>query len=266
MENNDNIKTMGKRIIEIVVLILLAALLILLVFKFAAPISHLEDDGLVIGFIGVLATFIVIGNFAQTSHIRETIENEQANFEKNINQDITQLLTDIESLKSKNTEHEEGINQHATKLNLLIKSSEQTNKDLQKLTEEFDKQNLTSVPINRNDLACFLSLFVGRGNDVSKAMHLYGKMTDFNSQYNIVLNDGSRHFAKLLYEDRQVLVLLPKDKKVTLENVKMISGVPCEPNKIQFAYKLLTNISFEDEKTSLEEHTIKTADESEHKE
>lgn len=85
--------------ITAILIVLFALLIIAIVYLIGVakiPVK-VTDEGLVITFLGVIATFVVVGNFMQTAEIkRETIEKLQEN-KTELNTKVTELRQGIET-------------------------------------------------------------------------------------------------------------------------------------------------------------------------
>lgn len=106
-------------------------LVILCVFFIVALIPHVKENGenIVISFIGILATFVVIGNYSQVSHIID----ENRRYQDAIRKQIEKLEDDWkEKMKDTNNEIQE--------LKCLVKNDDGTSKidEILKLKEKFD--------------------------------------------------------------------------------------------------------------------------------
>lgn len=70
---------------EIKYIILIVGIVILeFVIIFAAKNSYISDQGIVIAFLGVLATFVVIGNYAQVAEIKQETKKDLAEMKANV--------------------------------------------------------------------------------------------------------------------------------------------------------------------------------------
>lgn len=77
----------------------------------------INDNNVIIGFIGVLATFVVVGNYAQTVDMRNQTENKIKKLEKQLNEAKKQL-GDAEKL---NNDLAETIENFKNKYDTIIK-------------------------------------------------------------------------------------------------------------------------------------------------
>lgn len=115
--NEDNMKELRRTLIIAVVVMIIAIFGVYLVHKFVVPNSvPLTDSNLtiVLSFIGVLATFIVIGNFAQVSDIRRQMEQ---NLEDIKTKEIGSIKTGLHTLDEKIIEHTASITGLNTQVN-----------------------------------------------------------------------------------------------------------------------------------------------------
>jgi len=77
----------------------------------------INDNNVIIGFIGVLATFVVVGNYAQTVDMRNQTENKIKKLEEQLNEAKKQL-GDAEKL---NNDLSETIENFKNKYDIIIK-------------------------------------------------------------------------------------------------------------------------------------------------
>lgn len=94
-----------------IVIIVLIVLFILITSGILAPIVQhfgVEDNNIIITFIGVLATFVVVGNFAQVSEIRHRMEQDL----EQKKEDIIKAQIDIATLKDKLGEVKTALTSH----------------------------------------------------------------------------------------------------------------------------------------------------------
>lgn len=202
--------------------------LVLLTLKLANTTSGISDNGsLVISFIGVLATFIVIGNFAQTSRIEESLKEENSKLKERIR----------------------GCEQN-------IKTLNQTTKDIGKNASAIDEQKTridkliqelhsTSPSLNKKDLARLLKLFIGKEGDIRKYMHLYAKFLNPESKYLVEFANNEKRQITLRYiaESGELVFLDDVFKKVPHDNIRNVSGVSYNEDDFLYAYSLLNEIS-----------------------
>lgn len=77
----------------------------------------INDNNVIIGFIGVLATFVVVGNYAQTADMRDRTESKMKELEGQL-QEAKSQLGDAEKL---NSELSETIENFKNKYDVVIK-------------------------------------------------------------------------------------------------------------------------------------------------
>lgn len=225
-------------VLGVVFLVLLVIFIILLAFWFSIPSGKLDNDGLVIAFLGVLATFIVIGNFAQTSRIEEG------------------LNTKINSLKKRTQTCETKIEQHAG-LSASVETLAGRVTDIEQNMQEVKK------PLDKKDLGRLLKLFVGREGDVRKYMHLYAKLLNPDAKYVTEYVDGTKDQITISYSsDQQVLYFIDSTQcLVESEDIAYISGVPFNEVDLIYAYQLLNEIETQESEMQETEKQIVDASE-----
>lgn len=212
-------------------------ILICITFRFSVPFGKIDNDGLVIAFIGVLATFIVIGNYAQISHIEDKFEKAIDDYEKT----IYGYKKDIEDYKN-------GINGQINRIPGIEHSLEE---DSIRVTycengiRELQEHSASSQPLTKKELASLLKLFIGKEGDVRKYMQLYAKMTFPNSRYMVELNEGQKTQITIQYDEskHEVFFIKSKFNEIRHSDIKLISGLPFHYEDISFAYKLLNEIN-----------------------
>lgn len=224
----DAIKLIWQFIKEYAAVIILAILLILFVFYIVTPFAKVEDDALVIAFIGVLATFIVIGNFAQTTAIKTDIESK-----------MTQMSTQIGKVTTT-------ANDNQQKIASITTDTDTNKKDISKLRESINSLAINDT-ITHSDIAQFFALFTGETRDVQKIMRLLGKMTNEESIYYISMVDGTSNMAQFALNENNEPILVKQDgSPIEIEDISKISGVQFEWSQIKYAYKLLRYIPYAD--------------------
>ena len=218
-------------IASLIGIIALIVVLILIVFRITIPFDKLDNTGIIISFIGVLATFIVIGNFAQTSRIEDQLKKDIG--------DVNIRLKDCEKANEQ--------------LKVISKTIDEHNKTLNSLGQ-LDKS------LDRQDLAHLLKLFVGKEGDVRKYMQLYAKMLDPDSSYHIELVDRRQEIVKIEYGENIKDLVFRKSAKEEIEpqHISKISGLSFNYTDILFAYQLLhdmemTNLEVKEEEKTKEE-------------
>lgn len=132
---------MDKNFLHILYLVIgvgfVSVLVVYLIHKLVVPIHvPLSDTNLtiVLSFIGVLATFIVIGNFAQVSDIRRQME-----------QDLAQKKIVIDNVKTTADDLKKELDKHTTEIETtkqrVDQLKEKTNNDIIDLKETIDYQS-----------------------------------------------------------------------------------------------------------------------------
>ena len=220
------------RIVGFVCAVIILTGVVFITFKLAnTPSSKIDNESLVISFIGVLATFIVIGNFAQTSRIEDKLKDDINNLDKRI---ITceSGYGALDDIVLELHDNSTSINTHEGRINVLERTMQES-----------------SHPLDKKDLARVLKLFVGRESDVQKYMHLYAKFLNPNSRYVIELKEGSKHQIELYYvaQDRKLLFMGSKENVFRSQDIRLISGVPFVEEDILYAYQLLNEIETSEE-------------------
>lgn len=216
-------------IASLIGIIALIIVLVLIVFRITIPFEKLDNTGIIISFIGVLATFIVIGNFAQTSRIEDQVKKDIG--------DINTRLISCEKV----TEQLNTINKTIAEHTISINSLEQLDKSL-----------------NKQDLAHLLKLFVGKEGDVRKYMQLYARMLNPDSTYHIELVNQSKVIIRIEYNDGTKDLVFRKSAKEEIEaqHISKISGLTFNHDDLLFAYQLLHSIAVTDKDTNEDDKTI----------
>lgn len=237
-------------------------LVILLVYRFATPFSALDDEGLVIAFLGVLATFIVVGNFSQTNTIKEDLTSRMNRFEIVVSQKLendkkqwsasikktdenTERIGKLETSKESITNQINEFNVSKGTLNGRVERLETTLKDYDKLTNNVDA-NTQNIQTFRNqidyaNLLKLLKLFVGEESDVRKNMQLYARLFEPTSVYHILLKDGGRYFVTITLEGDALAFYTKKNEKLNKDEIQEISGVKFNEDNLKFAYDIIHN-------------------------
>jgi len=218
------------------IMIVIIVLFILITSTILAPIitkSGIGDKDLVITFIGVLATFIVIGNFAQVSEIRHNMERDLDKAKAEITTsktNIKDLKKAIETLQENLPKQNDDLKNEITKLDNAIKQQKdgielsiKNSSDADKL---FAREEIDKV---RN------SFFDYRMLSLALAFTNYGEME------KVLLL-----FKKLLYAPEKNVYL------ITIQNGQSITAT---------AQKVEEGIEFFDKDQQVIDHSaIKTVD------
>lgn len=215
------------RIVIFVCLVLVITGLVFLLFRLMnTPGGKIDNGSLIISFIGVLATFVVIGNFAQTSRIEETLKDEM--------ETLQERLVECERKNNELTQLRQDITDNTTQINTQIEKIQNIELGLSE----------SSKPLSKKDLGRLLKLFVGNEGDVRKYMHLYAKLLNKNSRYTVEYKDGTKEQISLVYSFNQnVLNFIDMYQCVVdTEDIDYISGLPFNEGDLLYAYQLLNEI------------------------
>ena len=224
-------------ILKMVLFALLVTLvtgLVLLMFNLAnTPGGEVKDDKLVISFLGVLATFIVIGNFTQTSRIEDRLKDDI----KRLNDRIQVCETENNKFATIETE----ISGHTTEIG----------KQASEIAAIKTSMSETSKSLDKKDLAKVLKLFIGQEGDVRKYMHLYAKFLNPDSRFAVEYKDGTKDQITISYSaDQKVLNFIDKSQcLVDPEDIAYISGVSFYEGEILYAYQLLNELDTQENDT-----------------
>lgn len=126
----------------------------------------INDNNVIIGFIGVLATFVVVGNYAQTVDMRNQTENKIKKLEEQLNEAKKQL-GDAEKL---NSELSETIASFENKYDVVIK------KELLRII------NTKGIPIGQSGL--FKETMSFNNNNIKKIR------SEDGLKYNVECSNG----------------------------------------------------------------------------
>lgn len=216
-------------IASLIGIIALIIVLVLVVFRITIPFDKLDNSGIIISFIGVLATFIVIGNYAQTSHI-----------ENQVKKDIGDINTRLISC-------ERATEQLST-----------INKTIEEHTRSINSLGQPDKSLNKQDLAHLLKLFVGKEGDIRKYMQLYARMLNPDSTYHIELVNQDKVIIRIEYnEDAKDLVYRKSAKEeIEAQHISKISGLTFNHDDLLFAYQLLHSIAVTDKDTNEDDKTV----------
>ena len=203
-------------------LLVLILCLVLFVFWLATPSGKIDNDGLVIAFIGVLATFIVVGNFAQTSRIEEQL--------KTLINDLDKRVVVCET----NDKQIPTIKENLTTLR-------QQKERIDNLENEFHE---SSQPLDKKDLARVLKLFIGREGDVRKYMQLYAKFLNPDSRYFVEFINGEKEQITIRYDEYEndIEYFNIFSYSINPAYIRRISGLPFVHEDIRYAYLLLNEL------------------------
>lgn len=233
-------------------------LVILCVFIIVALIPNVKENGesIIISFVGILATFVVIGNYSQVSHVID--ENRRY-------QDEIRKL--IEKLENDWKEKANDTNNKIQELKCLVKNDDGTSKidEILKLNEKFDfsavekrmmlnyQSNL--VNINRREYTSLIEamLYLIQGEQRVLISNIINKK---DKKY-IVKQEGNADVIKdvtVAWNGRRLIFSNLEGRY--LENIEKVSNKNYDEEKINNILSVLLKYSNSEE--SKEDDSIQT--------
>lgn len=234
-------------------------LVILCVFIIVAIIPNVKENGesIIISFVGILATFVVIGNYSQVSHVID--ENRRY-------QDEIRKL--IEKLEDDWKEKTNDTNNKIQELKCLVKNDDGTSKidEILKLNEKFDfsavekrmmlnyQSNL--VNINRREYTSLIEamLYLIQGEQRVLISNIINNIKD--KKY-IVKQEGNADVIKdvtVAWNGRRLIFSNLEGRY--LENIEKVSNKNYDEEKINNILSVLLKYSNSEE--SKEDDSIQT--------
>ena len=207
-------------VIMIVIFVLWLISQVLSVCNYGEIVQKPDNMSILLSFIGILATFIVIGNFSQTSHLMA---------------DSRERLREYSERIEKGEEAKKEVSVLNEKVNELAE-------DLKKL----DGKSSQSSLVEEKDLAQLLRLFVGIDTNWADKMALYSKFLVENDIYSIKYKDGSDMTALIRLNTDNNIELCENGNEnaiIDIEKIDTICGVKFDYTNILFAYRLLHQIN-----------------------
>ena len=195
---------------------------ILLTTSCLAPIitwAKIGDKSLIITFIGVLATFVVVGNFAQTSYILSETKEKLQGYEERIKkgEDASKKVETIETKVE-------------TAENILNSLSNQ-----KPLIEEKDLAKL---------LIIFKYYYSAR---FFEQLYLYNMLQRADSVYPLKMKDNSDLEAKIyLNADNNIEFKTTDDKPINMDDIITVKGVKFNYDNLNYVYQLLQQVETTD--------------------
>lgn len=176
-------------------------------------INSINDNvTLIISFIGIIATFIVVGNFSQTNAIREDLREKIHGF-KLENDDFKREIT------LKIEEQEESINTIITSINQeTINNTENIKKTFADIEVLKDKKDYSQQ---------LLTLIIKLSTNKDLA-NLVNKLYPFKDTYKVhIISEASRrtHTVYIRFENGDTKFLDSADQ-IELNNVNTINSIP----------------------------------------
>lgn len=146
-KGNIILRWLGMINLPVFVIVVIVCLIIVIGLEIIFNDCSIQDDSLVIAFFGILATFIVISQYAQVTEIKNDTTTKLADMQRNIDKHfVTQNSTIEQQIKEKTDEIEAKHKQYQENLNNDIKNfKEEINKEI----SDTDEYNSIASKINR---------------------------------------------------------------------------------------------------------------------
>lgn len=232
----------------IAIVIILVAICILVIIKLAAPnCVGLSDANLtiVLSFIGVLATFIVIGNYAQVSDIRRSMEQEMDKKKLAINN----LYSTIDHLKDKTYVDLEKSNSN------LIKLKKYTDKHISDLKDTIEEQSdndrrytideVRKLQETIKEYKCLvLNVSIAPFGEIGAVMILLHKLSIYaeNGEFSLVLKNPKKAIKAKVQINDGGFDFYAKNEHVDELSIVSIDGICINSQTLYGLYQLYEDI------------------------
>ena len=185
-----------------------------------------SGDNLVIGFFGMLATFVVIGNFSQVSHIirenkeaQEELGHKMETFKKNVEDRLNEVL--------KVTMYDSG----ASKIEDLLNFKNTFNASIMEIKKQtlLDYQN-NIEDITQKEFANIIEALVYLTNGTHRVLVCNILNSKQDAKYMVKRNKDENGIKVQATWENNKLIFKDKDGKI-IENVQVVSNKPFDyPN------------------------------------
>lgn len=198
------------------------------------PDVHTSEDSLIITFIGILATFVVIGNYSQVSHIIDENKSYQDKTEQR-----------IEAL---NDTHEEFVKDVTTKVSYLRIKVERV-ETLSKKIENLDFSNVEKQmvlnyqknieEINRNEYINMIDalIYLVQGEQRVLISNIIGKAED--KKYSVKRREENVLIKNVTASWENEEVVFRDENNKIIENVEKVSNKVYNPEKVNRILRIL---------------------------
>lgn len=198
------------------------------------PDVHTSEDSLIITFIGILATFVVIGNYSQVSHIIDENKSYQDKTEQR-----------IEAL---NDTHEEFVKDVTTKVSYLRIKVEHV-ETLAKKIENLDFSNVEKQmvlnyqknieEINRNEYINMIDalIYLVQGEQRVLISNIIGKAED--KKYSVKRREENVLIKNVTASWENEEVVFRDENNEIIENVEKVSNKVYNPEHVNRILRIL---------------------------
>lgn len=198
------------------------------------PDVHTSEDSLIITFIGILATFVVIGNYSQVSHIIDENKSYQDKTEQR-----------IEAL---NDTHEEFVKDVTTKVSYLrikVEHVETLSKKIENLDfSNVEKQMVLNYQknieeINRNEYLNMIDalIYLVQGEQRVLISNIIGKAED--KKYSVKRREENVLIKNVTASWEDGEVVFRGEKNEIIENVTKVSNKVYDAEKVNCILNIL---------------------------
>ena len=170
----------------LIIILLVIVIAILLYFHFGSKqVVHISDESLILVFVGIMATFIVVGNAQQVRDVKTDMHEELRERREDLNTKIQELRNEI------NDKYSENCNQINNLSRDLSKEQKRVNEELEQLRKN---QNITLQHLSQYKTEVTADINLNRA-----AMDIIGeKYEDYTKQ--IEQNAADVYSLKYKYE------------------------------------------------------------------
>lgn len=262
-EKKDNMKGFWQTLVITIAVMLLAIFGVFVIHTWIVPNNTTLSDAnltIVLSFIGVLATFIVIGNFAQVSDIRHQMEQDIEDIKT---KEIDPIKTGLDTTKRTVIGHTTSITDIGTRLNgidtriegidTIISSNKAAN-------EKYSQEQVTSESIRlrasfkQYKRLVIETIFASYG-DVSKVENTINKLMSPKEEDNFsvyVYRNGGNSTTittKATLTEKGINFVNDAGESIAISSIRKIDGIEIKPQqlfKLYCLYQDTMTITMED--------------------
>lgn len=255
-ENKENMSGFWQTLVIAISVMLLAIFGVFAIHKWIVPNDVALSDAnltIVLSFIGVLATFIVIGNFAQVSDIRRKMEQDIENIKT---KEIEPIKTGLGTIEGKVAGHTTSITDIGTRIagidasigriNSRIDDVNATIAQNKEANEKYAQEQVSAESLRiRTTLKQYKrlvleSLFASYG-DVKKVEAIINKLSSLGDEDNFFLyvyraRANSTITAKATLTEKGIVFSDEAGNPISVSSIKKIDSIDIKPQQLYTLY------------------------------
>lgn len=255
----------------VVIIVLLVMLVGVVLFSYyrGDHVVHLTGDSLVLTFIGILATFIVVGNAQQVREIRNdmrdelkeinnTINNNKQDIETSCNDQIKKVRANVKNLCEEQKEQKEQlvqaqktIKENKSDINTKIEQIEDTLEKLSTtIVENIDKIEQLAIDthkISQNIKELMFGILLLNVDDTSKL--LIDLLFEEKPFYSVETEDGKTFHA--VVSAGSTLQFIDTSTNDVIVNISKVNGLMYDSVCISKIYDSMINLNQKPQEVSI---------------